>query len=201
MKPPDAQFAWRGWILAVLFLGLAAARWLSADSVQPLGLLPILAGAGYRLYAGRYIQAHSNSRRMAGDVLAFHGPYRYGRHPLYLSNLVVIAGLIVYANCLPWWGGALLFAAAWIHHGILARSEERYLAAAWGEAYLGYLRVTPRWFGRPGRIGGSPGAAPPVSGALPSSRAAGLAVAAARQGGNLGKTAACVILLRVLAAA
>ncbi|MEO7778267.1 MAG: methyltransferase, partial [Fibrobacteria bacterium] len=145
----DRQFAWRGWILAALFAALAWARTRSSAPVEPAGLVLVAVGAWYRFHAGRFIPGHSNLNRLAGDTLAFGGPYRFGRHPLYLSNLIGIAGLILFANCLPWWGGLALFAAACWHHAFLAGTEERYLASIWGEAYLGYLRVTPKWLGRP----------------------------------------------------
>ncbi|MDB5049870.1 MAG: hypothetical protein JWO30_2941 [Fibrobacteres bacterium] len=194
MKPADVQFAWRGWILGALFTGLAFARWRSAGPVEPLGLIPVALGALYRFHAGRYIPGHTNSPRLSGKALALRGPYRYGRHPLYLSNLAIIAGLILFADCLPLWEAALLFGIACAHHALLARTEERYLASIWGEAYLGYLRVTPRWFGLP------PMSAPgePASAGVPDREA--MAVSWKRQGANLGKSAACALVLWILAA-
>ena len=189
------HFAWRGWILAVLFAALAGVRWRSQQPLEPWGLALIAVGALYRLYAGRYIPGHSNAVRLAGPDLALGGPYRFGRHPLYLSNLAVIAGLILFANCLSLPAAALFLAAACAHHALLARTEERYLASIRGEAYLGYMRVTSRWFGLP-RV---PAAGPSAS--LPASRPGGMALSWARQGPNLGKSAACAFILWFLASA
>ena len=177
------QYSWRGWILGALFAVLAFVRWRSHAPLMPAGLFLVAIGAAYRLYAGRFIPGHSNFLRLSGETLAMQGPYLIGRHPLYLSNLATIAGLIVFANCLPLWGAALLMGIALIHHEILARAEEHYLVSAWGEAYRSYMRATPRWLGFPPR--GTFGI--PVPGTW------------ARQGANLGKTAGCVLFLWFLA--
>jgi protein-S-isoprenylcysteine O-methyltransferase Ste14 len=189
----DWQFAWRGWIMAALFAILALARARSAAPLEPAGLIMAVAGAWYRFHAGRFIPGHSNLSRLAGDALAFAGPYRFGRHPLYLSNLIGIAGLILFANCLPWWGAVVLFALACWHHAALAGTEERYLASTWGEAYLGYLRVTPKWLGRPRASNGS------LAASNAESRPADLAQAWKRQGSNLLNCAASVFVLWLLA--
>ncbi len=189
----ERQFAWRGWILAILFAALAWARWRSDQPIAPAGLAVVAAGAWFRFHAGRFIPGHSNLSRLAGSALALGGPYRFSRHPLYLSNLIGVAGLILFANCLPLWAAALLFAFAFAHHDALARTEERYLAATWGEAYLGYLRVTPMWLGKPRHSGG------PASAPAGQFRPAGWAQTWKRQGANLANCAAGALVLWLLA--
>ncbi len=170
-------------------------RWRSHAPLVPAGLVLVAIGAAYRIYAGRFIPGHSNFLRLSGETLALYGPYLIGRHPLYLSNLATIAGLIVFANCLLHWGAALLMGIAFIHHEILARAEERYLALAWGDVYLSYMRVTPRWLGFPRRDAfGNPSPEP-----VASRKAAAPAQTWTRQGLNLGKTAGCVLSLWFLA--
>jgi protein-S-isoprenylcysteine O-methyltransferase Ste14 len=211
------QYAWRGWILGALFAVLAWARWHSQAPLVPAALVLVAAGSAYRLHAGRFIPGHSNSLALAGGTLALRGPYRYGRHPLYLSNLAVIGGLILFAGCLPLWGACALFLVAAIHHAALARAEEAYLIRAWGQAYADYLRATPRWLGLP-RDADPSASAKSASGAEKASglrkasgpgNASGQKNAAAggdalrtswmRQGGNLGKTLACALILWALA--
>lgn len=193
------QYAWRGWFLGALFAALAWARWKSQAPLLPAGLIPVVCGMAYRLNAGRFIPGHSNSLRLAGDALALGGPYRFGRHPLYLSNLSVIAGLILFANSLPFWGAALLLALACAHHAALARTEEGFLSRSRGEPYLRYLRATPRWLGfpRPEDASRAESWAEAATGSAPAGT--GLAAAWKRQGANLGKTAACVLVLWLLA--
>jgi protein-S-isoprenylcysteine O-methyltransferase Ste14 len=201
LKPADIHFAWRGWLLGLLFLALAFARWRSPQPLDYLGLFPIAAGALYRIQAGRFIPAHSNGTKVSGGVLATGGPYRFGRHPLYLSNLLIVLGLILFANCLSRASGTALFAAACLHHERLARMEERHLAGLWGEAYLGYMRVTPRWLGIPRTRPG--GTSPPgASDAGASSRvpfADSLSGSWSRQGANVIKAVCCVAFLWLLA--
>jgi protein-S-isoprenylcysteine O-methyltransferase Ste14 len=189
----DLQYAWRGWILGALFLVLAVSRWFSAAPLLPAALGLVALGSAYRFYAGRFIPGHSNALGFAGDALAVAGPYRFGRHPLYLSNLAVIIGLVLFANSLPAWGAAALILLAAVHHSLLARAEERFLSRTRGEAYLEYLRATPRWFGAP-----APRAASTLASA--SSNSGDTRAAWKRQGGNLGKTAACALALWALAA-
>lgn len=200
-RPAELQYAWRGWILALLFAVLAWARFRSGAELAPAWLALVAAGAGYRLFAGRYIAGHSNSVRLSGDALALEGPYRVGRHPLYLSNLITAAGLILFANCLPLWGTALLSVAVWGHHVLLARTEERFLAATQGKAYGEYLRASRRWVGIPrrGKAGLETAGTPAAGdmGALPTP--SGIRLAWKRQAANLAKTAACILVLWALA--
>jgi protein-S-isoprenylcysteine O-methyltransferase Ste14 len=202
------QYAWRGWILGALFAVLAWARWQSQAPVIPAALLLVAAGLAYRLHAGRFISGHSNFPALAGAALALRGPYRYGRHPLYLSNLAVTAGLILFAGCLPPWAAGALFLAAVLHHAALARTEERFLTRARGQAYADYLRATPRWLGLPRHRDASPPAEAAPSEGIAAAEASGEEAAAGggtmrtawmRQGGNLGKTLVCVLILWALA--
>jgi protein-S-isoprenylcysteine O-methyltransferase Ste14 len=184
----ELLFAWRGWVLAACFAVVAVARAQSDAPLRPEALLLAGAGALWRLHAGRHIGGHSNGLRMGADVLATGGPYALGRHPLYLSNLAVAAGLILFANCLPAWAMAGLFGAVCLHHALLARAEERRLVAVHGEAYRRYMEVTPRWVGLPRPRGAGAGSAP-----------AGFGAALRRQGGNLAKALAMFLAVWGLA--
>ena len=183
-------FAWRGWILAALFAVIAVARIFSDAPLRPPALALLILGAAWRLQAGRFILAHSNGLRMEAGPLAFSGPYAMGRHPLYLSNLVSAAGIILFANCLPLWAMASLFAAVCLHHGMLAYEEEEHMLSVHGESYRSYMRDTPRWLGMPRKRAAAHTADPDAG-----SFTAGFK----RQGGNLAKTGAAAILLWGLA--
>lgn len=186
--PAALHFAWRGWILGALLAGLAYARWRSSAPLEPAWLALVAAGLAWRWFAGMHIQGHSNGTRWDGPGLAAGGPYRFGRHPLYLANLAVIAGLIGFAGCLPPWAAVATLLAAFAHHDLLARYEERFLAA--DPAYRSYMQVTPRWLGIP--RGSRPAAAP----------ARGTAGDAwSRQGANLLKACGSVLLIGLLAMA
>jgi protein-S-isoprenylcysteine O-methyltransferase Ste14 len=214
MDAAELQFAWRGWILGGLFLILGWIRFLSDRDLAPVWLALAFSGAAYRLFAGRHIGGHSNALRMGGEEIAVSGPYLLGRHPLYLGNILTAAGLILFANCLPYWGAGILFFLVCVHHDLLARAEERFLSASRGESYRRYLDATSRWLGPPARLGG-PSASLTLDGAIRRQgwggairrqgwggaiRRQGWGGAIRRQGGNLGKTAAAVLALWALAA-
>jgi protein-S-isoprenylcysteine O-methyltransferase Ste14 len=192
-SPARFYYALRGWMLAGIFVGLAWIRFDSDRELRLEGLILVAMGAAYRFYAARFIAGHSNGDRLTAGPLAVGGPYAIGRHPLYLSNLITALGLAWFANCLtPLWTAAFL-SAVFLHHLILAKSEERFLSAGLGEVYGEYVRRTPRWAGLPTGAFSSPGK-------LTEYGKVGVTagVAWSRQSGNLIKTLACVVVLWAL---
>ncbi len=103
-----------------------------------------------RSWAGAYLGIHGNASRAHAPALAQNGPYRISRNPLYVSNLLVGAGLLLFANCLSVRISILVLIALFAHHALLVKWEEQNLRAQWGGAYAAYLRKTPRWLGWPG---------------------------------------------------
>jgi len=206
------HFAWRGWILAALLAALALARYRSHMPLQPGWLVLLATGLGWRAWAGAHIDGHSNGAALSGPCLAAGGPYRISRHPLYFANLLCAAGIVLYAHCLPVWAAVLGIAAAVAHHEALARAEEKFLLARYGEEYRRYMQVTPRWPGIAKRNGdgqGGPGRADTGwtgpegadRGREVSRRAGGWRPVLARQGWNLAKGCACALIIRIAAAA
>jgi protein-S-isoprenylcysteine O-methyltransferase Ste14 len=74
------------------------------------------------------------------------GIYRYSRHPMYLSMILVYLGVSTAAASWPF----LLVSAATV---FLQRyqmiKEEAFCRERFGRAYDEYVAVTPRWFGQP----------------------------------------------------
>lgn len=184
------HYAWRGWIFSSLFLVLAWARFRTDSDLAPEWLGLFFIGLIWRLYAGRYIDQHSNGIQMGADNLAIAGPYRLGRHPLYLANIFSAISLILFANCLSSRDAILLALTVILHHVLLAKSEERYLSNALGAPYRDYLKTSNSWFGWPRPSSLSP--------PLKLSRNAPLPGSWRRQGGNLGKSGLAVIAIIVL---
>ena len=72
------------------------------------------------------------------------GPYRYSRHPHYLTQFLIFIGTAV--ACTSW--TLLLCAVAFmILVRILVISEERFCLQKYGEVYREYMNKTPRWIG------------------------------------------------------
>ena len=81
--------------------------------------------------------------RKAPSGLITSGIFRYSRNPIYLADLLILAGLALL------WGsviGLLLVPVlGWILHVRFIRGEEERLTEAFGEEYLSYCAATRRW--------------------------------------------------------
>jgi hypothetical protein len=82
----------------------------------------------------------------APSSLVMEGPYKFSRHPMYLSVLALWLGWALFygsgAVFIAWavtWVGMTLF---------VVPAEERELEARFGESYLRYKNTVPRWVGK-----------------------------------------------------
>jgi protein-S-isoprenylcysteine O-methyltransferase Ste14 len=74
------------------------------------------------------------------------GLYRYSRHPMYITQLVMLIGVGIAAASWLF----LLLTIVYIGLGfIYAGSEERMCIEKYGDAYREYMKRTPRWIGLP----------------------------------------------------
>ena len=82
-------------------------------------------------------------------ALVTHGPYRWIRHPFYVSMLLaVIATSLVAAN----WFLAMTGVGVFSLLAVRASTEERNLVARFGRDYEEYTRQTGRFVPRTGRM-------------------------------------------------
>lgn len=151
------HFAARGWLLAALFLIVLAARALTPVAEAPLRpewLIYVVAALALRLWAGAHLGMHGNGARAEAPQLVRTGPYRFSRNPLYVSNILAGAGLLLFANVFPVTVRMTLIALIIAHHIALVHHEEAALRAAHGETFTRYAARTPRWYGllRPGAL-------------------------------------------------
>ena len=81
-----------------------------------------------------------------GEKPVTTGLYRYSRHPMYITQLVMLIGVgIASASWL-----FLLLTIVYTGLGfIYAGSEERVCLEKYGDAYREYMEKTPRWIGLP----------------------------------------------------
>jgi len=70
------------------------------------------------------------------------GPFRFTRNPLYLSLLMLYAGIAILVNSL--WLLPFLIGMLALFNGI-AKREEEYLEEAFGEDYIDYRKRVRRW--------------------------------------------------------
>jgi protein-S-isoprenylcysteine O-methyltransferase Ste14 len=74
------------------------------------------------------------------------GPFRYSRHPMYLSSSLAYIGVGI--ACASWLF-LLLSVAYMVLSMISAVPEERFLLKKYGDSYREYMNRTPRWIGVP----------------------------------------------------
>ena len=149
-------------LAAVLLAGVLAylirpssMSWLRlplADWVRWLGVPIGIAAVGLLFWTlrslGRNLTDTVVTRREAS--LVTHGPYRWVRHPFYVSMLLgVIAISLVAAN----WFLAITGVGVFALLAVRASTEERNLVARFGADYEAYARQTGRFVPRCGRKG------------------------------------------------
>jgi protein-S-isoprenylcysteine O-methyltransferase Ste14 len=149
-------FAWRnvlfsGTVILVMvllrpvpFLGSPAAdRWSDLA-----GLLVTLAGQAVRGVVMGFapIQRGGERGRVHANRLVREGLFAHCRNPLYVGNLLILAGLlIVHGN--PW-VVALLLLAGFFGYSAIVAAEEAFLRERFGKRYREYCRTVPRWLPR-----------------------------------------------------
>jgi protein-S-isoprenylcysteine O-methyltransferase Ste14 len=110
--------------------------------VWSLAITLVAAGVALRAWATLYC-AYG---RRSGKTLATGGPYARVRNPLYLGNVLILAGATA-ASELLW---LLPIGGAWalLVYGQVVRHEERRLSDKYGRAYRDYCASVPRWMPR-----------------------------------------------------
>ena len=110
------------------------------DTVRVVGLVLAVAGLLGVIYA-RYTLGRSFSVTAKATELVTGGLYARIRNPIYVSGLVMIAGLILIVRIHLLW---LALAALVVVQILRARAESRVLETRFGEAYRRYREQT--WF-------------------------------------------------------
>jgi protein-S-isoprenylcysteine O-methyltransferase Ste14 len=142
------------WLLAAV----AFARPLSALSA--VGAALVVAGEALRIWAVGYIGPESRVTRdgPGSSRLVTFGPYGWVRNPLYVGNVLIVAGVALWAGALwPWLALAAAAFFLW-QYALITRLEEEGLQQQYGWEYRAYKAVVPAWLPRlaphPMRLGG-----------------------------------------------
>ena len=162
LKPrgPKEKALWLGWFLVIVvwvgqpfLVGAEASQPLSLlrALLQPAGLLLglILVVLGYVCTLWCYA-AMGNTWRIGINAkekttLVSRGPYRHVRHPIYLFQIVMLAGAVL---LLPTLASIAILVLHCVCVLIKAADEEDYLTTVHGEAYRDYRNRTGRLFPR-----------------------------------------------------
>lgn len=125
------------WAARFQFSAPPAARW-ACVGVAVLGMALLL----WTLRAlGKNLTDTVVVRRDAELVTT--GPYRYVRHPFYVTTALVMFGI---AGAAANWLLAALCIAVWTMLAVRTREEERQLIERFGDDYRRYMAVTNRFF-------------------------------------------------------
>ena len=101
----------------------------------------ILAGLPF-IVLGTAIHFWAKGCLRQNQVVAMGGPYRFVRHPFYLANALIDAGVAVMSG---WWVIQVVLPFWWLAIYLpVMRMEEDYLTAAFGSVYEEYKRRTAR---------------------------------------------------------
>lgn len=119
----------RQWF-AVLFVLLVS--WLGHPKPGLLyaGLVLIIIGEAIRMWASGHVKKNK--------VLATDGPYAYVRHPLYVGNILVVAGFALGSGL--WWSPILMVALLLFYYPTAISYEDNKLHNYFGEDWENWSR-------------------------------------------------------------
>lgn len=114
-----------------------------------LGFMVVLSGQACRALAigqAENIRRGGRQKRVAAKQLIQHGIYAHTRNPLYVGNLLIVAGLGLIANN-SWWyifAFPLFLSVYWC----IVFAEEDFLSRQFGQEYAAYQQTVNRFFPR-----------------------------------------------------
>lgn len=134
----------RGLLLAPLWITMLFVFYKEYENdylIWPLGSSIVMGGGFLRMWA----QFHIRNRRIlkTRKALTTSGPYHYIRNPLYIGNILILAGICILSELIWFLPVVLLYSV--ILYGLVVRWEEMRLEEEYGEVYLKYKRGVPRW--------------------------------------------------------
>jgi protein-S-isoprenylcysteine O-methyltransferase Ste14 len=152
-------FRWRSY-LPLLFLALVVVQMREFTYVGGSEALNILwetwclgvscFGLVIRALAVGYAPAGTSGRSTAGqeaEVLNTEGMYSIVRHPLYLGNFFMWAGVALFPH--QWWLLALFVLAFWLYYERIMCAEEAFLRERFGERFTLWAERTPSFIPNP----------------------------------------------------
>lgn len=153
-------FKWRDAVFPAVLLALfvlTRPAWPRGDArlddlLDAGGVLLALAGQALRTvtvgYA--YIIRGGRKRRVYAEGLVTGGLFAHCRNPLYVGNLLILAGLLVVWNApLAYAFGVPFFLAGYV---AIVAAEEAFLRGKFGAGYDAYCAAVPRWAVRLGGL-------------------------------------------------
>jgi len=94
----------------------------------------------------RYIIRGGRNRRVYAEDLVTDGLFGHTRNPMYVGNLLILAGIAIASN--SWLCVVLSLALFTFVYVAIVAAEEQYLVGKFGPAYEAYCADVPRWLPR-----------------------------------------------------
>ena len=107
----------------------------------PIGIL-LLIISGYMAGTGLWIVF---SKKAQSKGVIRKGVFRFVRHPIYLSEIILYLGLLMLSISLA---AALVWIIAIFFLHYISRYEEKLLLEKFGDEYKQYMKEVPMWFPR-----------------------------------------------------
>ena len=147
-------FKARNWLFPLVLIPLCLIfPPINDRMMHVIGLLAALLGLAVRasVIGLVYIKRGGIGKKIAAPELVTDGMFRHGRNPLYLGNLLIVAGILLVQNN-PW---TYLVAGSFflISYSAIVAAEEEFLYGKFGQAYRDYCAATPRWLIDPRGLG------------------------------------------------
>jgi protein-S-isoprenylcysteine O-methyltransferase Ste14 len=114
-----------------------------------LGLIPVLIGTIGLLWGVAVHSAQSPQGlewELDRSYLLVRGMYAFSRHPMYLSELLLILGWVIFYGSFALLIAAIIWFLFFNYYAM--PNEERILEAHFGDAYREYKSKVRRWFGK-----------------------------------------------------
>jgi protein-S-isoprenylcysteine O-methyltransferase Ste14 len=144
-------FHWRNALFpfACLLLLLPGPR-LFANPLIAVAVGALVAAAGQFVRTAtiglRYVVRGGRGRRVYADDLVTEGVYTMCRNPMYVGNVLILAGVSIASNSLATFACTVPL-GVFAYVAIVA-AEEAYLRGRFGAAFDHYCRDVPRWLAR-----------------------------------------------------
>ncbi|MFT3671709.1 methyltransferase family protein [Aestuariivirga sp.] len=134
--------------MALAIHGLAPLPFPDGRLWQVLGALMAAAAIAIDLLAFAAFRRHKTTilPHRGADHLITTGIYGWSRNPIYLGNLLLVAGAGLFFGI--WWLVLAAPIALLLTWKLAVEREERHLAQRFGPSWHQYARTTSRWLGR-----------------------------------------------------
>lgn len=123
-----------------------------ARALDVAGVLVAVGGQALRVavIGYRYIVRGGRNRQVYAEGLVTSGYFGLSRNPLYVGNLLILAGLFII------WNSPLMYAVGvpffLLGYRAIVAAEEAYLGRQYGGEYAAYAQRVPRWWPRLGGV-------------------------------------------------